>query len=759
MHLPFFSLSRINALAKPFSQGVQFYRLLHQRKRAVIVGPSRISAGIIYFEEFEADLRSRELRKGGARLRLPDQSFQVLAMLLERPGELITRDEIKQRLWPSDTFVDFDHGLNNAVNRLREALGDSATSPRYIETLHRRGYRLMSLVDGQGIGVLDDNADHILKPAFSVETKARGSKWKYLLFVTVVSVFVIVWVAVRFHQASPWRSTRSFILPPDGTTFNLITDLGGTVVLSPDGTKMAFVAIDRKGNARIWIRSLSNLDAYQVRDTDGATFPFWSPDGQWIGFFADGKLKKVNVAGGSPVTLCDAAFGRGGSWKDTVIIFAPESHSAIYKISDAGGQPVRITTVDTSLHTTHRWPKFLPDGKHFIFFAASHFRDATHDGVYFASIDGHEQRLVTASEADATYALGFLFFYSGSMLVSQPFNPRTGQLGGLVRPSGERVLYDSSIWKAVFDVSESGVMAYELGDSVAGTQLRWFDRHGKQLGAVGAPAFQWEPRLSPDGKKLALGVGDGGYSNIWMYDFSRDSRRQVTFGKFDHGSPVWAGQNKLFFSSKRKHYSVYSGSMDQSQGERLILETGTDSWPLDLSPDSRYLLYGSGLGIGQAKSQLWIYPIAQHRQPFRLLSGNDVETCAQFSPNGRWVAYTSNRSGRNEVYVMPFQGISSSSVDSWQVSVGGGTSPKWRRDGIELFYLAADNFLTSVSVRYEGRKVIFGAAHPLFHVDPAFPLCSYDADATGTRFLVNSAAQERTSPITLVGNWQSDFKQ
>ena len=730
---------------------------------------SPTSAGIVSFGEYEADLRLHELRRNGSRVRLPDQAFRVLALLIERPGELVTREEIQKELWPSDTYVDFDHGLNNAVNRLREALGDAAEAPRFVETFPRRGYRFIAAITGRSLRLeaahesgVARNISVLIQPSGVPRRETRPLFRKPLPWFLAVMAVVAVVIALKLTKAPPAPATRSYVLPPEGATFNLINDDGGSVVLSPDGRRLAFVAVGSDGPARIWIRTLGKLSADPLEDTEGATFPFWSPDGQWIGFFAEGKLKKIRLSGGAPIAISDAPFGRGGSWRNGVIIFAPGSHTGIYKVADSGGSPVQLTTVDPSVHTTHRWPKFLPDGRHFLYLAASHFRDAAHDALYIGSIDGGGQRFLVASEGDGTYASGFLFFYSKGMLQMQRFDSEAGQLQGEPRPTGEKVLYDSSIWKVVFDASEN-VMAYQLGEKAGGTQLRWFDRSGKELESLGTAAFQWEVHLSPDGKKIAIGIGEVGYSNIWVYDLTRNVRTPITFTKFDHGSPIWSANGKeLLFASKRQHYAIARIGAGGGGTEQPLFDTGTDIWPLDISKDGRYLLYGQGINVGRSKSELWVYPTRSDHSPYRLLEGDSIETDAQFSPDGRWVAYVSNLGGREEVYAVPFHGpVSSSSAavtQRIQVSVAGGRTPRWARYGTEIFYLAPDKNLMSVRIKHRGTKLELGVAHALFRVDFGYFTFPYDVSPDGRRFVVNTAMPEKAAPITLVENWQSDFK-
>ena len=745
----------------------------------------------VRFGAFEADLRSGELFKHGLRIKVQDQPFQILAALLEHPGELVTREELQRKLWAGNTFVDFDAGLNAGIRRLRDALCESNGEPKFIETVPRRGYRFIAAVEtlsevraptSTTVPIVTGNSNGEMTAASVHEDDGTGQKilarpaesaarWRkaWLLLALAAIVPLSLLIAFELRKAPSPPSRRTFVLPPAGTTFNLIGDAGGAVALSPDGTKLAFVAVDAKGKALIWLRALGKLAADPLDGTDGATFPFWSPDGRWIAFFADSKLKKVPSDGGQPIILCDATFGRGGSWNSRgEIIFAPTSHSAIYRVPDSGGTLIPVTTVDTSIHTTHRWPKFLPDGQHFIYLAASHFRDASHNAVYLTSLHGTENKLLVPTDADATYVSGYLFFLRDGTLLAQSFDPQRGEMKSEPHATVEKVLYDPGIWKAVFDTSESGVIAYQLGERLNGTQLRWFDRSGRQLGDLGEPTFQFIPKLSRDGRKLAIGIADGGYSHLWVYEIARGGRMQITFTKYDNGSPVWSADGaRILFSGKRQHYGIYQIDSSGTEPERLILDVGSDAWPLDLSTDGRYLLFAVGDAIGGHPSQLWVFRFGD-QAPFRLLKGNALESNGQFSPDGRWVAYTSNQSGRDEVYVMPFHGERPRNSETpmgserSQISLSGGGQPRWRRDGKLLFYVDADNTIVAVPVTMRAGKLVIGIPRSLFSAANSQPGTHeqyYDVSPDGSKFIINTAAQERAAPITLVENWLSDVRK
>jgi DNA-binding winged helix-turn-helix (wHTH) protein/Tol biopolymer transport system component len=737
--------------------------------------------GIVSFDEFEAHLRTRELLRRGSRVRLPDQSFALLAVLLECPGELVAREEIAKRLWPGDTFVDFDHGLNNAVNRLREALGDSADAPRFIETLPRRGYRFIAKTNGSGsveaagtskipnagTTFVGNSTDANLEGSVG-QPGRRSYRWMIRTIPAIAALAVVL--AIQLVRTTHPPSRRTFVLPPEGSTFNLVGDSGGSVALSADGRKLAFVAVDAKARSRIWVRELSKLNADPIEGTEGASFPFWSPDGRWLGFFADGKLKKINPEEGPAITLCDSTFGRGWSWsRSGVIIFAPASHGGIFRIPDSGGVPVAVTKVDTSIHTTHRWPKFLPDGEHFIYLAANHFSDASHNGIYRSSLDDQKTEFLVATDADATYESGYLFYLRKDDLLAQRFDASRGRLEGEPRPTVERVLYDPTIWKAVFDASNNGLMAYQLGVKSIGTQLKWFDRAGKEIGVLGDPGFYWNPRLSRDGRKLAFGRAkpSAGYSDVWVYDIVSGIKSRITLDEFDYGYPLLIqNDTQVIFDGKRQHYNLYVSDSTGSQKPRLVLDIGIDSWPVDISPDGRFLIFAQGNAIGQGKSQLRVYAMNGKTAPYRLLEGDAVERGAVFSPDGRWVAYSSTQSGREDVYVIAFHarpdpgdGVDPSVGRRWQISSSGGYNPRWSRGGRELIYVNEENTLIAVSVSGKAQEFEVGEAHALFHANPLIDryLLNFDTSPDGNKILVNVSTPERAAPITIVENWPSDF--
>jgi len=414
--------------------------------------------------------------------------------------------------------------------------------------------------------------------------------------------------------------------------------------------------------------------------------------------------------------------------------------------------------VDTAIHTSHRWPRFLPDGTRFIYLAVSHFRDASHNGIFFGSLERKDNRFVVSTDADATYASGYLFFFRNDTLVAQRFDPRSGQLQGEVHRTPERVLYDPTIWKVVFDASERSVMAYQLGTRVSGNPFYWFDRSGKEIGSLGEPTFQFEPSISRDGRRMAVGVANGGYSNLWVYDLDRGGRMQITFTRYDNTTPVWSPDGRrIFFAGKRQHYSLYQVDANGVMPEKLILDLGNDAWPAAVSPDGRFLLFCQGVNIARSRSQLWAYPLNGKGKPFRVVNDEAIVTEGQFSPDGHWIAYTSNESGRPEVYIQSFP----QSGGQWQISTGGGAQPRWRKDGKELFYVGVDRKMMAIDLAL-GSTVEPGTAKPLFQTQvQRFEAPNrYAVSGDGQRFLINSPVEEVSqTPITVVLNWTAGLKR
>jgi DNA-binding winged helix-turn-helix (wHTH) protein len=380
-------------------------------------------ASLIRFGVYEADMQAGELRKHG--LKLQEQPFRVLAMLLERPGQVVTRDDLQKSLWASDTFVDFDSGLNKAMNRLRDALTDSAENPRFIETIPKRGYRFIAPVEKAGPSM---EAPPLEPKQQSLMAQPRKKVlWGVGLVVLAVVLGGLAWFEIieiiNGHGApQPPGTIRSSLLPPPNTSF-----LPSNFELSPDGTRLAFVAAGLDGENMLWVRMLSVAGAQQLHGTEGARFPFWSPDDRYIGFFGAGKLRTVDLANGMVHTLCEAPAGMGGTWsRDGTILFAPNIAGPIYRIAADGGSPIPVTPMPPEgSGQNHTGPWFLPDGQHFLYFVAHSIpTDRMGNGIYVGSLGSTAATLVSSElGGKVVFAFGRLLYVREGNLMAQRFNP------------------------------------------------------------------------------------------------------------------------------------------------------------------------------------------------------------------------------------------------------------------------------------------------------------------------------------------------
>jgi roadblock/LC7 domain-containing protein len=509
---------------------------------------------------------------------------------------------------------------------------------------------------------------------------------------------------------------------------------------------------------------------------DAAFLPFWSPDSRSIGFLVQGKVKRIEAAGGSPLTLCEVpGVLIGGSWsRDGVIIFGTPT-GGLFRVSQAGGVATRATTADERHgELGHLRPWFLPDGRHFLYFSRTANPEAV--GIYLASLDGPERKRLAATNQGGAYAPpaagsrnGHLLFMREGTLMALPLDAGRFEPAGEAFPVAEQV--GSRLALGFFSVSANGVLAYRNGAAASGSQLVWFDREGKSLGVLGPPGiYGGGPTLSPDGNRAAVDRSDAGTGNrnVWVLDVARGVPTRFTFESVQDGSPAWSPNGtRLVFGSARGAAGtdgLYQKDSSGSGTEELLLQSGGLIVPNSWSPDGQYLLYSApGQKTG---SDLWVLPVAVGAPPGKpapYLEGPYNEQQGQFSPDGRSIAYSSDESGSYEVYVQSFP----AGAGKGQVSTAGGAEPRWSRDGKEIFYISADGKLTAVDVK-TAPKFEAGAAHALF--DAQIPTVSlaggafhYDVAANGKRFLVNSAVLDRAASaptsITVILNWQTAVKR
>lgn len=577
--------------------------------------------------------------------------------------------------------------------------------------------------------------------------------WTLWLSTAVAGLAILALAVVYvFRPVQPLYPIRTFIPAPEDTTFIFFGDGAGPLALSPDGRNLVFLATPAAGAPRLYLRPLDALEASPLPGTENGMAPFWSPDGRMIGFFADGKLKVTDLQGGGAVAICDAPTSRGGSWgADGTIVFAPEFRSALYRVPAAGGAPVQITKVDESIHTSHRWPFFLPDGKHFLYLAINHQNPQDeNDAIYYASLDGKENRRLVRAFSTAQYASGSLLYLRNGVLLAQPFDPDSGELKGDAHPVANGVSEDGSTWRAIFTVSANGLLAYS-GGARSQSQLAWFDRSGRQLETVGEKfgGLSGDIRLSPTGDRVAFGV-EGAVTDIWVMDIARGVRTRLSFGPVGNNNPVWSPDGKwIAYNTITKQGSATNRRPSEGGGEQLVFPEGEARLLSDWSRDGKYLLYDKGpFGTHQ---EIWAAPVEAGEQPFPIAPpGGFYSNDAKISPDGHWVAYQSNESGRQEVYVVPFRG----GQGKWQVSTNGGGFARWNSSGREIFYVTPDGMITAVPVVTGPNQFRPGAPQPLFRA----PADAYDVAPGGQKFLLDVVGDKNSKPITLVTNWAAELK-
>jgi len=532
------------------------------------------------------------------------------------------------------------------------------------------------------------------------------------------------------------------------------------VALSPDGRTLAMVAYSAPANDyMLWTYEVGSQRTTLLDGTQAAAYPFWSPDGKSIGFFADGKLRKVDVSGGQVQVLCDAPNGRGGAWNpDGTIIFARDALGALSRVSSSGGTPAELTKLDTSRSEAgHRWPVFLPDGKHFIYLAANFSGRPGINAIFLGSLDSTEKRFLVGTSANAFYSEpGYLLYMRDKTLVAQAFDLRHFALSGEPHTLSDEVLYFPQVYRAAFSVSGPEVLVTQTGKGVYLAQLIWFDRNGKQVDTIGKPAWYNNVQLSPDGRRVAADQTDqdGRNVDVWVHDPARDSTTRLTFDPALDMTPVWSpdGKQIVFSSNRSLNFGLYIKNADGSGSDEEIADSGGDPFnAMSWSRDGKYIL-------ARKNNELW--SLTWPERVLKPLIRGWVVRSAQFSPDGRWVAYSSNESGSMEVYVAPFP----SGNGKWQVSSGGGQEPRWRKDGKELFYLSRDSKMMAVPVS-TGASFESGSPAALFQTHRRQPMSSqdifsYDVSADGQRFLIATKVDEgNASPLSVLLNWASAMEK
>jgi len=579
-----------------------------------------------------------------------------------------------------------------------------------------------------------------------------------LIWIAATALLLIAVLGLVFFNSrrvpQQAHTMRFFISPAEQTSF------AGSEI-SPDGSRIVISVRESSGKALLWIRSLDSLTMQPLSGTEGGMYPFWSPDSRSIAFFADGKLKKIDVLGGPAQTLCDTGVGSGGTWNDNgVIIFSPDTASSLYRISSSGGLQAPLTTLDeTRQGVSHKHPQFLPDQRHFFFLAQS--ARAENSAIYVGSLDSKETKFVVNARAKAKYMPpGYLFFLRDRTLMAQSFDANQLMLAGEPFPLAEQVGFNAVIGNAAFSVSENGTFTYMTG-SIGGGQPAVYSRDGKRLSSVGPPGEYFNVYLSPDEKRIAAAVSDPqtGARDISLLDIASGTPTRFTFSLSEDFLPVWSpdGTRIVFSSDREGPGNLYQKSASGAGNEELLFKSNERKWPGDWSRDGRFLICTNRSPT--TKDDLWVLPMTGDQKPFLYLQSSVNEDHPRFSPDSHFVAYTSDEHGKWEVYVQTFP----ASGGKWIISANGGAQPRWRRDGKELFFIAPDRKMMAADVKLEGSVFEAGVPKVLFQTNVVSypnPRNVYDVSADGQRFIIITPPEETSStPITVVANWTAALKR
>ncbi len=602
------------------------------------------------------------------------------------------------------------------------------------------------------------SSDPTVSTTVTAPSRPRNRERLIWVVVTAVLALAALSLAYLFFRGSTTDPLvhRLSILPPQKTFLMA----GQAPLISPDGKTLAFVAMDASGKSLLYVRPLDSLNPRALTGTDGAILPFWSPDSRTLGFFAGGKLKKIEISGGQPTTLANAPNSRGGTWsREGVIIFSPTPPAALHRVPAAGGEATPINEVDMAQGVAPRWlPQFLPDGRHYLFLATIR---SVQRQLCVGSLDSNEFKALMPVYSNAVYAPpGYLIFRREATLMAQRFDADKLALTGDPFPIAEDVGFDATSYQGFFSVSDNGVLVYQSG-AAGKTQFTWFDRTGKELGTVGESADQGDVQLSPDGSRLAFRQVEfrTGAINIWLMELAGGATSRFTFDQTVDFGPIWSpdGNRVVFASLRDGPPSLFQKLSNSAGNEEPLLKNFIPKIPFDWSRDGRFIIYS--VIDPKTSWDLWVLPLEGDQTPVSFLQTDSDERQAQFSPNGKWVAYTSIESGRPEVYVRPFP----AAAGKWQVSTGGGEQPRWRGDGKELFYLSVDRKLMALEVNTEGATFEHQAPKALFvtrvgGIDT--PGNYYAVTADGQRFLLNNLVEEAAhTPISVVLNWTSGLKR
>ena len=605
------------------------------------------------------------------------------------------------------------------------------------------------------IGEGSSAGEVVLSPIVA-RRSGRGRLWMAAAFVlfAALAASLLLWRAGSRPSRQPLTARFEIAAPARGAFI-------GRPAVSPDGRFLVSV-LELGGPNRLWLRPLDAAVGRELPGTEGRTTgPFWSPDSRSIGFFSDGKLKRIEISGGPPSTLCDALQPLGGTWnRDGVILFSADAGAGLYKVSASGGARSLVAKPDKGRANEFKWPRFLPDGRRFLFYAQGRPEGT---GVYIGSLDRGESTRVLESRFAAEYASGLLLFLRQGTLLAQPFDAEGSGLSGEAKAVAEGVGFNEISSSGYFSVSQNGVLAFNAGGE-GETQPTWYDRRGTLLSTVGPPGSYDHPELSPDGKRVVLDRTDASGRDLWVMDLSRRTTTRLTFDPSWDWMPAWSpdGSRVTFVSDRDGLPNLYEKNANGLGEETLTLGGDTGKHHLVSSADGRFLAYqvtSEQLGRvgprrlgGESESDIWAMPLFGDRKPFPVLQAPFAEADPRFSPDSKWIAYTSNESGHREVYVQSFP----TGGGKWQVSTAGGSDPRWRGDGRELFYFSEGKQLVAVPISV-GASFEAGVPVVLFETNTGAHV--FAVDPSGQRFLILAPLRKSAPPLTVMLDWAAGLPE
>jgi Tol biopolymer transport system component/DNA-binding winged helix-turn-helix (wHTH) protein len=728
----------------------------------------------VLFGPFEFEQLSGDLRKFGNRIRLQGKPLQILSILLAQPGQVLSRDELQRHLWQGTTFVDFEQGLNTAVNKLRQALGDSADQPRYIETVPGKGYRFIAPLQRASPIMMRAAVLEMAPPsAPRMEAEPRDRQKAWALFAAGAALTVIAggfWLATsRREPAAMVKPVRFAVVPPPGFMLEAAASRQ-SFALSPDGTHLAFTAMDASGAFSAFVRDLNSLEPRLLPASDGVHTLFWAPDSRTLVLTIKGKVQRAPLEGEARVVLGDSpGFVLSGAWLTAERLLLGASWTS-YLVSPSGGSL-------EPLKELYRWPQMLPDGEH-ILYLASDSQTNRHRGRVARFGDPGSAKDLIESDSRVLYTpsltnpgAGYLMYLRAGNLLAQPFDPRSLRVTGDAMPIVNKVCSFWPTGAADFSVSSTGTVAYQ--SFASRSRLVWVDRKGRQVGSNGPASVNVKSgRISPDGRKLVTAIYDveRGAQNLWIVDIESNAVRELTLEPGVRDAPVWSPDSKtlgFLHGSVGRLPQVHIRGVGEDDPEEVLGPTGFQM-PTDWSPDGRFIVFAN-TGIARLSNEIHsdvsMFDLAHGRKVIPVLSTRFHENNAAFSPDGKWLTFTSDESGRPEIYVQAFESTGAPRVmgERHLVTRSGAQTLRWRRDGKELFYLALDGRVFAVPARLSS-KPEFGQATPLFTISTEaraaiHSVPGFDVSPDGQRFLIPVVSSQDGPTLVVMQNWEAALLQ